>query len=247
MVDLFSPAPGETVIEIGPGRGVLTRLLLDAGARVTAIEIDPELADRLETSLADRHGLRLVRADALRCDFVELAGEGTARVIANLPYAITGPVLMRLFGAAGALTGLLLMLQREVVNRIVAAPGGRVYGSLSVLSQYFTEPRAVMTLSPGSFAPPPAVSSSVVDMPVRPARELTAAQEKVYPSFVRRLFAHRRRTLLNNLRSSGLRDPERTLAETGIDAARRPETLDRRECLDLFLRAHAEGAPMPRG
>src|SRR5262249_13875728 len=155
--------------------------------------------------------------------------------------------LMRLFAAAGALTGFLLMLQREVVDRIVAAPGGRVYGSLSILSQYFTEPRAVMTLAPGSFAPPPAVSSTVVDKPVAPRRERPAAQERIYPAFVRRLFAHRRRTLLNNLRGAGLREPGRTLAEAGIDAARRPETLDRKECLELFLRAHAEGASMRRG
>jgi len=233
MVEKFGPRQGEHVLEIGPGRGVLTTLLLDAGARVTAIELDAGLAESLGQRLAGYPGFRLVAGNVLRCDLAELAEGGPARVLANLPYAITGEVLMRLFGAASALTGMMLMLQREVVNRMVAAPGGRVYGSLSVLSQYFTEPRVVMSLSPGSFTPPPAVSSSVVDMPFRALRELSPADEGRYPAFVRMIFAHRRRTLLNNLKLAGLPADE-ALAAAGIDGSRRPETLSRSECLALF-------------
>ncbi|HZI95112.1 MAG TPA: rRNA adenine dimethyltransferase family protein, partial [Patescibacteria group bacterium] len=136
MVELFSPVAGETIVEIGPGRGVLTGLLLDAGARVIAIEIDRELSAGLKLRFADHEGFRLIEADVLRCDLSELTTGGPARVLANLPYAITGEVLMRLFRSSGALTDMMLMLQREVVNRIVAPPGGRIYGSLSVLAQY---------------------------------------------------------------------------------------------------------------
>lgn len=234
IVELFSPAPGAHVIEIGPGRGVLTELLLATGARVTAIEIDRRLAAGLKERLGPQPGFRLIEADVLRCDLTELAGGAPARVLANLPYAITGEVLARLVRAAGCLTDATLMLQREVANRIVASPGGRLYGSLSVLVQYFTSPRVIMTLAPGSFTPPPAVSSAVVQMPFRPARELPADREREYPEFIRMLFAHRRRTLLNNLKAAAIPSPEAALDRSGIAPERRAETLARGECLRLF-------------
>ena len=236
MVELFEPRNGERVIEIGPGRGVLTGLLLATGAMVTAVEVDPRLAEALAARFRHEPGFHLIQADILKCDFALLAGGQPARVMANLPYSITGEVLVRLFAASGVLTAMTLMLQREVVNRLVAPPGGRVYGSLSVLAQYFTLPRTVMTLAPGSFTPPPAVSSAVVSMPFRIGRELPAAMEREYPGFIRMLFAHRRRTLLNNLKaaSAAASDPTLLLRDAGIDPARRPETLGRLEVLRLF-------------
>ncbi|HKY33111.1 MAG TPA: 16S rRNA (adenine(1518)-N(6)/adenine(1519)-N(6))-dimethyltransferase RsmA [Candidatus Polarisedimenticolia bacterium] len=235
LVELFAPAPGEKVIEIGPGRGALTGLLLEAGASVTAIEVDAALAAELGSRHQGHPGLTLVQADVLRCDLAALASPA-ARVMANLPYAITGEVLARLFEASPPITGMLLMLQREVVERIVAAPGGREYGSLSMLCQYVSEPKVVMSLSPGSFSPPPAVSSSVVHLPVRPVRELAREQETGYALFIRTLFAHRRQTLLNNLKAAGHgTEPARDrLAALGIDPARRPETLTREEGLALY-------------
>ena len=243
IIDSFRPSPGDHVIEIGPGRGVLTGPLLERGARVTAIEVDPELAADLTGRFGSEERFLLIEADVLACDLGALAGPQGARVLANLPYSITGPVLVRLFGASERLTDMTVMLQREVVNRIVAAPGGRIYGSLSVLAQYFTEPRVVLSVGPGSFTPPPAVASTVVAMPFRANRELTPALEKVYPSYVRMLFAHRRRTLANNLKAAthfpgaaaGHGDPIALLAKAGIDPARRPETLTRQEALRLFL------------
>jgi 16S rRNA (adenine1518-N6/adenine1519-N6)-dimethyltransferase len=233
IVELFGPAPGETVIEIGPGRGALTAPLLAAGARVTAVEVDPRLAADLQSRFGEHPGFTLVVADILRTDIARLAGPAPARVLANLPYAITGEVLVRLFAAAGRISDMTLMLQREVVNRLVADPGGKVYGSLSVLAQYFTEPRILMKLGPGSFKPPPAVSSTLVAMPLRRARELSAEQERAYPAFVRMLFARRRRTLLNNLKAGGVADAELKLERAGIAPSRRPETLSRTECLKL--------------
>ncbi|HET6374111.1 MAG TPA: 16S rRNA (adenine(1518)-N(6)/adenine(1519)-N(6))-dimethyltransferase RsmA [Candidatus Polarisedimenticolia bacterium] len=243
IVDLFAPLPGARVLEIGPGRGALTAPLLEAGARVIAVELDRRLAEGLRERFGDRPGFTLVESDILRCDLSALAQSAgpPLRVLANLPYSITGPVLMKLFGAAPVLSDMTLMLQREVVARLVAQPGTRAYGSLSVLAQYFTEPRHLMRLEAGSFTPPPAVLSSVVAMPFRTGRELTAAQEEAYPPFVRRLFARRRRTLHNNLKGSAgppgdsFLEPERLLAEAGIDGGRRPETLSREECIKLYL------------
>jgi len=240
IIDAFAPVAGETVIEIGPGRGALTAPLLENGARVVAVEIDEALVARLTESFGGHPGLALVHGDILRCDLAALAGGRPARVLANLPYSITGEVLVRLLLASDRFTALMLMLQREVVDRIVATPGGRVYGSLSVLAQYFTTPRTVLTLPPGAFSPPPAVSSAVVSMPVRRPRELTPAAEAAYPAFVRMLFAHRRRTLLNNLKAADLApggdtaDLPRIVRDAGIDPGRRPETLSRGECLRLY-------------
>jgi 16S rRNA (adenine1518-N6/adenine1519-N6)-dimethyltransferase len=234
IVDMFGPLPGQHVIEIGPGRGVLTGLLLEAGVRVTAVEVDPALVVSLRERFAGVERLTVISADILRCDIAILAAGGETRVLANLPYSITGEALVRLFRAAGALTDMTLMLQREVVTRMVAPPGGRVYGSLSVLAQYFTQPRAVMNLAPGSFSPPPAVASTVVAMPFRNPRELSDEAERDYPAFIRMMFAHRRRTLLNNLKSGGYTDPEEALRRAAIDPVRRPETLGRSESLALY-------------
>lgn len=236
LIDLFSPVAGERVVEIGPGRGALTDPLVEAGVRLVAVERDADLASRLQARYAGRPSVTIVRADALECDLAGLAGE-PARLVANLPYSITGEALHRMLLAGPPLTSLLLMLQREVVNRIVAPPGSRVYGSLSVMAQYFTRPQTVMSLSPGSFTPPPAVSSAVVFLPFRALpREVPPEQERAYTAFIRELFAHRRRTLLNNLKAARPEMAGRLaelLSGAGIDPARRPETLAREECLRL--------------
>ncbi len=236
LIDLFSPVAGERVVEIGPGRGALTDPLAEAGVRLVAIERDADLASRLQSRYAGRPAVTIVHADALECDLAAVAG-GPARLIANLPYSITGEALHRMLLAGPPLTSLFLMLQREVVNRIVAPPGSRVYGSLSVMSQYFTRPQTMMALSPGSFTPTPAVSSAVVFMPFRALpREVPPDRERAYTAFIRELFAHRRRTLLNNLKAAR---PDRAgslaalLSGLGIDPVRRPETLSREECLRL--------------
>ncbi len=237
IVELFEPRAGSLVIEIGPGRGALTAPLLAAGARVVAVEIDARLAEGLHRRFGEHEGFALVHADVLRCDPAELTAGGPARLLANLPYSITGAVLSRLFAASTVLTDLMVMVQKEVADRIVARPGGRPYGSLSLLAQYFTTPRVVLRLGSGAFDPPPDVASCVIGMPFRRPRELDACGESAYPGFVRSLFAHRRRTLLNNLKAAGLERPEEALRGAGIDPSRRPETLAREECVRLFRAA----------
>lgn len=238
LVELFAPRPGQHVIEIGPGKGALTDHLLDSGARVTAIELDSRLAAMLRGRYTERSGFTLVEGNVLDQSIEEIARPAPARIVANLPYSITGEVLPRLLMAGSCLSDMMLMLQKEVVERIVAPPGGRKYGSLSVLVQYFTRPRIVMRLSPSSFSPPPAVASAVAEFIFRTPRELPASREASYARFVQTLFAHRRRTLLNNLKAAPP-IPEApaadiALANSGIDARRRPETLTRQECLRLY-------------
>lgn len=243
IVARFAPRRGELVIEIGPGRGALTDLLIATGARVVAVEVDPRLADELAARHSGTSGFRLVRGDVLSCDIASLCEGAEARILANIPYAITGELIPRLLLAAPPLTAMTLMVQKEVADRIVAGPGSRTYGSLSVLTQYFTEPRLQMTLRPGSFTPPPAVSSAVVAMPFRVRRELPRDVEKAFPLFVRNLFGARRQTLRNNLRRTGLlslqsipgkiAEAEARIASAGLDLARRPETLSRDEVIAL--------------
>lgn len=228
------------VIEIGPGHGALTDHLIGAGARVVAVELDPRLGETLAIRHADAPGFALIRGDVLDQDIAALSRGEPARVLANIPYSITGELILRLLLAAPPLRAMTLMVQKEVADRIVARPGSRTYGSLSVLTQYFTEPALQMTLRPGSFAPPPEVFSAVVAMPFRDKRELDATHEKEYPRFVRDLFGNRRQTLRNNLRRSlsKLTAASFSAIVTGIEAAgldlsRRPETLSREDVLTL--------------
>jgi len=243
IVARFAPRPGELVIEIGPGHGALTDHIIEAGARVIAVELDPRLGDELTARHAGAPGFRLVRGDVLARDIDALCAGESVRVLANIPYSITGELILKLLLAAPPLTAMTLMVQKEVADRIVAGPGSRTYGSLSVLTQYFTEPALQMILRPGSFAPPPAVFSAVVAMPFRKRRELDAAVEKDYARFVRDLFGNRRQTLRNNLRRSLSKLPPALftaivveIENVGINLSRRPETLNRSEVLALHRR-----------
>ena len=191
-----------------------------------------------------------MRADVLSCDIAALCDGAPARVLANIPYSITGELILKLLLSSPPLAAMTLMVQKEVADRIVAGPGSRTYGSLSVLTQYFTEPHLQMTLRPGSFTPPPAVFSAVVAMPFRERRELDAGAEKRFSRFVRDLFGSRRQTLRNNLRRLLVPEKSRAAAsfaaiETrleagGLDLSRRPETLSRDEVLVLHRRIFLE-------
>lgn len=272
IVAAFAPRPGEPILEIGPGHGVLTSRLLAAGALVVAVEMDGRLAAKLRERFRDRAlregsgddcgtpspaaggpasppaaGLRVVTGDARVVDLDGLLGPHLAasdfpkaRVLANLPYSVGTEIVSRFLMAPGLFSSITVMLQREVADRICSPPGSRVYGSLSVLAQYFARPRMVMRLAPGSFEPPPKVHSAVVEMPLREDRELQAAREAGYPRFIRTLFQHRRRTLPHNLVEAwGIQPNEiaSRLAAIGIDPGRRPETLTREECLRVYSAA----------
>ncbi|MGH9750486.1 MAG: 16S rRNA (adenine(1518)-N(6)/adenine(1519)-N(6))-dimethyltransferase RsmA [Candidatus Polarisedimenticolia bacterium] len=234
IVRIFRPRPDDLVLEIGPGRGALTRRLAGRVARLVAVEIDPELAAPLRTDLAREiasGALEILTADVLMLDlpatFHAMGAEPArrVRVIANLPYNIAAAVILRLLALPERVADLLLMVQREVAARILAPPGGKTYGALSVLCRTRARVESVLRLRPGSFRPVPKVDSEVLRFtPVEGA--LPAADAALLEEVLRAAFGQRRKTLLNNLaRLSGL-DAEgagRLIRAAGLEPGMRAE------------------------
>jgi len=235
LLDAIDPAPDDRFLEIGPGRGAITEPLAARAARVVAIEVDRDLA----ASLVARGiaNLTVVVADVLEVDLVELATrelgaspERKVRVVGNLPYNISSPILFRLLAAAAAsdvLQDATLMLQKEVADRLLASPGTGEYGVLTVLTALGADVSPVLNLPPGAFRPMPKVRSSVVRLSFRPT-PVPVRDSKLLVDLVRSVFTQRRKTLANALArfaaGQGV-DAKTALADAGIDAGRRPETL----------------------
>jgi len=214
----------ETVLEIGPGLGVLTRPLCEAAKRVIAVEIDDRLVTHLHETLRDCPNLDLRHADALDLHGDDLP-EGTV-VVANLPYYISSPLLFMLLEQHRRWDRMIVMLQREVACRLVAAPGSRDYGILSVLARYRAESSLAFHVSSNCFRPRPDVGSTAVKVVSRKRPAAAVADEGILVRVVRAAFAHRRKTLLNSLRDEGFtREIVAGLQEAGIDPSRRAETL----------------------
>jgi 16S rRNA (adenine1518-N6/adenine1519-N6)-dimethyltransferase len=233
--------PGEQVVEVGPGLGILTAELLAAGARVTAIERD----DRLVTHLAERFdgeaGLTLLAADALDVEMAGLVDPPWA-VVANVPYHITSPILHHMLGRDPRPSRFVLMVQREVAERIAAAPGGMSY--LSVFVQYHAQVRIAFVVPAAAFEPAPAVDSAVLVGLTRPRRLEAAAEDDLW-RLVQAAFRERRKMLHNVLprQLPGLERErlEAALATCAIDPERRPQTLS----VDEWLALHGELGPLP--
>lgn len=236
----------DLTFEIGPGLGVLTRRLARSAGRVIAVELDQNLLPILQETLADFPNAEVVHGDALKVDFDRLAEERTAgvfgrqgkkyKLVANLPYYITTPLLMHLLTNGFNLERLVVMMQREVADRLQASPGGKDYGSLSVAVQYYTVPEIVVRVPKTVFYPAPDVDSAVVRLTKREAPPVDVTSEELFFKVVRAAFGQRRKTLLNSLTGSGLAAREtwlEVLSKTGIDPARRGETLSLQEFADL--------------
>jgi 16S rRNA (adenine1518-N6/adenine1519-N6)-dimethyltransferase len=216
------PGRDDRLVEIGPGRGALTRLLLAQGTGLDAIEIDRDLAALLRTQFADSAGFVLHEADALEFDFAALARErgGRLRIVGNLPYNISTPLLFHLLKNNGAITDLHIMLQREVIARMAAGPGDPEYGRLTVMLAPWVSVERLFDVGPGAFRPPPRVWSAVARLTVRP--EPAFAINEHFGTVVAAAFAHRRKTLRNALRS--LLSLEQIEA-AGLNPGARPETV----------------------
>lgn len=228
IVAAIDPRPGQRLVEIGPGEGVLTGPVLARAGRLDVVELDRDLATTLARRLGEPQGLVIHQADALDFDFSGLASDGPMRVIGNLPYNISTPLLFHLFDQAEAIEDMVFMLQKEVVDRLVAEPGSRQYGRLSVMASYHCEMAWLFDVPPEAFEPPPKVDSAIIRM--RP-RVLSASERALRPDLdrvVKAAFGQKRKTLRNSLKN--LLDAERIEA-TGVDPAARPETLS----LDRFL------------
>jgi len=235
LVRDLAPRPGEAILEVGPGRGALTRGLLAAGARVLAVEVDERLAAALSPLFEPVAGARLVRADLLRIDLPALLretfGAGPARCLSSLPYSTGTAILERLCDAMPPLTEIIVLLQKEVVDRAVAAPGTAAYGYLSVALRSRCAVRAGLRVRPGAFDPPP-----LAHPPVPPA------QRASFLSLVGRLFVHRRKTLLNNLRAAGMGEAALAAAAAFGGPLRRPGEWSIEELAALHARLSAAGA-----
>ncbi|BCA55689.1 Ribosomal RNA small subunit methyltransferase A [Nitrospira sp. KM1] len=214
-----------TVLEVGPGRGILTEALSAAAGRVVAVEIDPLLCQMLENRQAKWPNVEFICADALSYPLDQLP-VGTI-VVANLPYYVSTPLLFRLLDARRRFPRLVLMLQEEVVDRLVAKPGGSEYGVLSVMAQYAADIHKSFRVSAQCFRPRPEVGSAVVRLLVRERSGLTAEAEREFRLLVKAAFAHRRKTLINSLRDEGYLVSRATdvLNRLGFPLNARAETL----------------------
>ena len=236
IADLVRPEPGDLVLEIGPGRGALTVPLLERLDRLVAVEIDRRLAGRLRARYPDPP-LRLIEGDVLRLDLAALPGEEGRRslfVVGNLPYDITAPVLFRLREHAGTVRRAVLTLQKEVAERLVASPGSRRYGRLTVMLSQCARVYLARQIPPSAFRPVPRVDSAVVDIHFVPGR-VAVPDLRPFEVLVKAAFAQRRKMLRNALRALPAPGPQggpigaevlASLADrAGIDLTRRAEEL----------------------
>jgi 16S rRNA (adenine1518-N6/adenine1519-N6)-dimethyltransferase len=230
IVEAANIGKGDAVLEIGPGIGTLTQGLAEAGAEVTAVEIDRRLIEVLAKTLEGYENIKVVHGDILRIDIAKEVMAPRYKVVANLPYYITTPIIMGLLEAHMPVDVLVTMVQKEVAQRMVAVPGTKDYGSLSVAVQYYTKPEIMFIVPPASFIPPPAVDSAVIRCTVREEPPVQV-DERVFFRVVKAAFAQRRKTLSNTLKTTGV--PAETLKvileKAGIDGTRRGETLSLEE------------------
>ena len=239
IIAALAPAADETIIEIGPGKGALTSELIKKSGRVVAIEFDRNLAPLLRESFAKFPNFKLIEADALVVDFcAEISPAKNGRVVANLPYNISTAILQRLFEQRECLTELVLMLQREVVERMTAPAGSSERGYLSVLVEAYTEAEKLFDVNPASFWPVPKVWSSVVRLRMRKKPSVEMANEELLWSIVSAGFAQRRKTILNSLRNATGKLPDLlqrhggasiVLCRANVELQRRAETLSLEE------------------
>ena len=226
---------GEPVLEVGPGIGTLTQGLAQSGADVTAIELDRRLLEVLDTTLASYDNVRIIHGDVLKLDVPTIMNHKPFKVVANLPYYITTPIIMSLLESKLPIERLVVMVQKEVALRMVAKPGTKDYGALSVAVQYYTEPDIVLDVPPKSFLPAPAVTSSVIRCVLRDKPPVDVIDEKLFFRVVKAGFAQRRKTFSNTMKTTGLtRDRiEELLAKANIDGQRRGETFTFQEFADV--------------
>lgn len=226
---------GEPVLEVGPGIGTLTQGLAQSGADVTAIELDRRLLEVLDTTLASYDNVRIIHGDVLKLDVPTIMNHKPFKVVANLPFYITTPIIMSLLESKLPIERLVVMVQKEVALRMIAKPGTKDYGALSVAVQYYTEPDIVLDVPPKSFLPAPAVTSSVIRCVLRDKPPVDVIDEKLFFRVVKAGFAQRRKTFSNTMKTTGLtRDRiEELLAKANIDGQRRGETFTLQEFADV--------------
>jgi 16S rRNA (adenine1518-N6/adenine1519-N6)-dimethyltransferase len=248
IVESLGDVSQRTVLEIGPGAGALTHLLVRRARRVIAIELDKVLAAQLRMQLAMASNVEVIEGDVLAIDFDTIFGPkpGSSRpglewkpepvdLVGNLPYFITSDILLRLFEYRRYFRQMVIMVQREVAERISAEPGTRDYGLLSATAQLYTRVESLFTLPPGAFSPPPKVHSAVLRLAVAPQLEKLGVEEESFIKFLKLSFGQKRKTLWNNLKSQyNQGDLRAALDETSVKANVRAEALPLDKTAALF-------------
>ncbi|UKE46542.1 MULTISPECIES: 16S rRNA (adenine(1518)-N(6)/adenine(1519)-N(6))-dimethyltransferase RsmA [Xanthomonas translucens group] len=199
IVRAVNPKPDELLVEIGPGQGAITFPLLRRHGRLTVIEFDRDLIAPLTAAAEGVGALTILNRDVLSVDFAELAGAGRIRLVGNLPYNISSPILFHALDHAAAIADMHFMLQKEVVDRMAAGPGSKVYGRLSVMLQAYCEVTSLFVVPPGAFRPPPKVDSAVVRLVPHAPQDIGIGDRRRFADVVRAAFGQRRKTLRNAL------------------------------------------------
>ena len=252
VVDTLGDVSQSTVLEIGPGRGILTAMLAKRARRLIAVELDRVLAAQLRLKFGMERNVEVIEADILTIDFDSLFGPKPglsrpgielkpqpAKVVGNLPYYITSEILLRLFEFSRYFESIVIMVQREVADRIAAEPGSRDYGMLSATAQLYARVEKMFSLPPGAFVPPPQVHSTVLRLTIDPQQERLGVAGNGFIDFLRLSFGQKRKTLWNNLKAK-YEGPElkRALAEAKVKPTARAETLRLEESAAIFRALH---------
>jgi 16S rRNA (adenine1518-N6/adenine1519-N6)-dimethyltransferase len=248
VVDALGDVSQSTVLEIGPGRGILTSLLAKRTRRLIAVELDRVLAAQLRLKFGMARNVEIIEADVLSIDFDSLFGPkpGLGRpgielktepvkVVGNLPYFITSDILLRLFEFSKYFESIVIMVQREVADRIAAEPGGKEYGMLSATAQLYARVEKLFTLPPGAFTPPPKVHSAVLRLTIAPQQEKLGVAGDGFINFLRLSFGQKRKTLWNNLKGAYQNSLlKRALADAHVKPTARAETLSLEESAAVY-------------
>ncbi len=237
IIDCSNVTAEDVVVEIGPGHGTMTRLLAKRVRKVIAIELDKKLAEKLKDSVSDKKNIEVISANALKFPYDTIKGK--FRVVANIPYYITTPLLFRLLEFKTQIASMTLLLQKEIAQRIIALPGNRIYGVLSISVQLKTDPSIKFLVSKKSFSPPPKVDSAVVYFDIFRQARYKLKNEDFFYTVVRTAFSQRRKTIANSLKPLEKTFADRSvrirekLLQTGIDPGLRPEALSIKDFIKL--------------
>jgi 16S rRNA (adenine1518-N6/adenine1519-N6)-dimethyltransferase len=239
IIQLANIQPGESVVEIGPGKGVLTQILVNQADSLTAIELDSRLSTDLKNRFGDIQSFRLIEGDAAKFDYASL-GAGL-NVVSNLPYYAATHIMKRLIHYRNQISSMTLMLQKEVVDRLTAKPGQKEYGSLSVYVQYYCDVQRLLEISNIAFSPKPKIDSSLISLKPLPQPKVRVKNPKLFFKLVNSAFFHKRKMLKNNLKDwKYLFKQESGQAQlAGIDLSRRGETLSLEDFANLANHVHA--------
>jgi len=231
IISAIDPRKGQHLVEIGPGRGALTKLLLTGGDKLDVIELDRDLVPLLAAQFSDYQGLTIYQADALAFDYQSLIENGEKlRVIGNLPYNIATPLMFHLLSYSDCIEDMCFMLQREVVERICAQPGSKIYGRLSIMMQYQCETELLFIVPPEAFEPAPKVESAIIYLKPKAIPEIDSRVLDGLSAVVTKAFSQRRKTISNTLKN--MISSEILIAE-GIELSQRPETISLAQYLQI--------------